>query len=221
MSSRLPILILTLGLTACVSTPSPLPESPATAIDGRILNWSKGANVGTVRLDLASSPSSYTTVATAPVDADGRFQLPLPSENTLRPLLGETLANLFAKGLMGRPSCRGVPAVTDAAARGAGFLALDVGLSDGTSMRILNTANAEDVVEAPLYLWVFADRPTHIQGSVTCDTGPDSTQESDMDLRFVRGWNIFRLDGARNGRHFITTFTTVNGSIPTWTRQVP
>ncbi|CAM4129838.1 PDZ domain-containing protein [Deinococcus marmoris] len=143
----------------------------------QIINWPAGT-MNEVRLRVAyfaqnADAKLGTVIATAPVDAQGRFSLPLPSSAGIAALLPAASATYTFQN-----TCKGQ--VTASPAGRVNFFTLDA-YQDGVLLSTVKLDSFDGIAAL-----AFASVPTTLSGAVTCTK--DSLQTWTAPL--VAGWNL-------------------------------
>ncbi|GGQ99297.1 hypothetical protein [Deinococcus ruber] len=196
---------LTAVLVACpqnsTTTPptNPVPTTP-TSISGTVQSW----NGGTGAVELLASPyadksASNPALSTGTINADGTFSVALPSAATVTPYIsdiGSQAASLlfFASG-----SCSGNLPSSDGSARGTVLNLLDIRQNGNYSTSIAaidlkdNSVNGNLALDGTAKVWVYVDRPTTLNGGITCitkGTNFNVTEHLNANAVLSQGWNV-------------------------------
>jgi len=181
-------------LAGCAPAASPQasapsgPAVPVTVVPGDISRWSGAGKV-------ALTGPSGEVLAQTDVAPDGRFTLPLPGGEALRPVLRSPADALSLLG------CTGGVSSSDSAASGFAFLGLRPQRTPAGPVfaaTIKRTALTRGVLKGRAYLYV--NRPTRLSGLVDCGrivqdfAGLSAAVPVQVDLLAQTGWNAVELD---------------------------
>ncbi|MFC4456094.1 hypothetical protein [Deinococcus sonorensis] len=178
-----------------VSTPSvPVPSiAPLTVLNGRVEGQERWTADGTATVQLMDARLRDIASASAPVAADGTFNMTPPDAAAVAPLL---------QGLPIDPTdpwCKGTLTMTPV----AGLLEVDAAglFHAGYFMGVLKTSRTNPTIHdtdgSVIYgttarHWMYADQATRISGADIC--GPASVSRTfQMDLNLQKGWNAIEF----------------------------
>lgn len=207
MKPLLAALLTSALLASCGGSP-PAPTqstpSPATAIQGTVVNWNGGA--GTV-----AAVEGATTLSSAPLAADGTFTLPLPDAAKVIGSLGTLTPADFAPV----SSCSGPLTVSDPAARAYLLSSLSVTAGARTSTVSAYSATGGGQVEGRVYL--YADRAATLGGAATCAAGAGGSTavQVSANVTLRAGWNLVAVRVNAIGSTTVTLSNAADGPT-TW-----
>lgn len=185
------------ALTACGSAPTPPEVSALNTVQGSVQGWTSGSAVVALLTDPTREPSaSNPPLASAELGSDGRFVLPLPSEEAITPYL--SLAGTAEDGIIASTGCSGSLDNSDPASRAFTFDRLHAGATVLTSRTVAAGPSATTI---DARLWVYETRATTLAGTVVCTEttgGLSDTMTITFDSRLKRGWNVVGLSGTVN-----------------------
>jgi hypothetical protein len=187
---------LALALTACPSTGGS--GTPAlTSLSGQISNWPAGklGTLGTVII--ASGTPSTTPVTQSAIDANGKFNLDLPSTAVMAPLIsGGSITN----------PCTGVTATANVKGAGLGFILQNTSKTTVGNPSLASTdPSVPGTTTLTSILYFYVDSDWNASGTCT-STGGSTTQTFNVQAK--AGWNII-IGNFTQGN---ATFTS--GAIP-------
>lgn len=185
---------LALILSACGGT-SQAPDSRTSAINGTVQGRAKGA--GTVELPALTGSR---TLASATLDAGGRFNLPLPSASALSSELQTT-----GTGIVNEAGCNGSFSSSDPQALGVSVTSLRVSKNGAVladirpiTAQITENTSTRGAADISGNIWVYVDRPTQLSGSVRCtgsSQGLAITLTRSVHAGLRTGWNVLGVGG--------------------------
>ncbi|ULH15841.1 hypothetical protein MF271_04180 [Deinococcus sp. KNUC1210] len=196
---------LTAVLVACPqnSTTTP-PTNPVltapTSISGTVQGW----NGGTGAVELLASPyadksASNPALSTGTISADGTFSVALPSAAGVTPYISDIVSQASSLLFFAPTSCNGNLPSSDGSARGTVVNLLDIRQNGSYSTSIAaidlkdNSANNNLALDGTAKIWIYADRATTLNGTITCTTKGTNfnvTEYLNTNAVLSQGWNI-------------------------------
>ncbi|MBB6098216.1 hypothetical protein HNR42_001641 [Deinobacterium chartae] len=196
-------LMVTSLLVACgAQEPGvPAPAHPVSRVQGQVDRAALPAGDARVLLT-----AEQTVLSSAALQADGRFDLPLPAAAAMAPYLGPA-AQRFA----GDPNdCVSGLRVTPPDLRVARFVSLEVQL-EGRAVAQVAQLSRSGTAESSVW-YVFADRPGRLEGHIRCETADDLRARIRFDVTLEAGWNALRSNLFLGGG----LLTSAPGPVPAW-----
>ncbi|MGY2894026.1 hypothetical protein [Deinococcus sp. UYEF24] len=200
-------------LAACNN--SSAPTASVSTINGTTQRYTGGA--ATLKLlakgATGSESADNPALSSAPISAAGAFTLALPSAASVSPYLS-TIGNPATSPA----GCTGSLNVSDSTANTYGVNTLLAGntvLYSDTLTSSSGTSATDASASASYKIWIYADKPTTISGTVNCtdtSSGVTTTTATTYNAAFRQGWNILSLLATATSTS--TTFrTTMNASL--------
>ncbi|AWN21883.1 hypothetical protein DKM44_00385 [Deinococcus irradiatisoli] len=174
------LLALPLLLSACSN-------KALTQLRAQVRGWSGGAG------QVEALSDDLVTLSSAPIDAAGRFTLPLPSAQTLAPQLVSSLVPDLPR------SCTNTVGASDPAARFymlSGLSAFPQGGTDKAALTLISqTAGdpGQDPRQLDKRVLIYASADTRVQGELRCPLSAPGGQAAEASatyaLNLKAGWN--------------------------------
>lgn len=212
-------------ITACGggSTSVPGGFNQPGSITGTVLNYSRGAaTIEALAVSTAPKSASNPAVASASLNANGSFALPLPPQATIAPYL--SAPGSAASAVYTETGCSGSLSNSAPEAQGYSIGALSAaGVNYSTVTTVSNQSARTVTVDGGL--WTYTTKATSLGGSITCSQSANGKTEVlrvSASAPLNLGWNFVKLhaDGAVSSDGSVLTinltFVTANDQATSW-----
>jgi len=219
------ILPLTAALiTACGGTSAPSNFKQPASITGTIQNYSGGAStIEALAVGTSGKSASNPVIASAALNANGSFTLPLPPVATITPYLSAPAS--AADAVYTETGCSGQLTNSAPDAQAYAISALNAGGVTYTNVTTTTNQTARTVT-VDGGEWIYTTKATTLGGNLICTgsaSGITEVLEVSFNAPLKAGWNFLKLhaDGVASSDNATLTvnlnFATADDQATSWT----